>query len=102
MGLETALAVTFGILVRRLGMAPLEWVRRWTKGPAAVFNLPCPSLAPGAPADVVLFDPAARWTVRSARFASPSRNTPFEGWELTGKVKRTYMGGAVTFQADCA
>jgi dihydroorotase len=98
MGLETALAVTYDILVRQMGMAPLEWVRRWTAGPAAVLNLPAPSLAPGAPADVVVFDPAARWTVRSAQFASPSRNTPFEGWELTGRVVRTYLGGELKFQ----
>jgi dihydroorotase len=100
MGLETALAVTQEILVRRLRLPPLEWVRRWTTGPAAVLNLPPPTLAPGAPADVVLFDPAARWTVRAARFASPSRNTPFEGRELTGRVLGTWLGGQNVFRLD--
>jgi dihydroorotase len=97
MGLETALAVTCHLLVHRLGMSPLDWVRRWTTGPARVLNVPPPSLAAGAPADVAVFDPVARWTVRAARFASPSRNTPFEGWELTGRVVRTALGGRTTF-----
>lgn len=98
-GLETALAVTHEVLVAGAGLAPLEWVRRWTVGPAAVLGLETPSLRAGAPADVVIFDPAARWTVDSARFVSRSRNTPFEGWALTGRVLRTFRLGREVFRA---
>ncbi len=96
-GLETALAVTYGILVQKGGMAPLDWVRRWTGGPAAVLGLGEPSLRPGSVADVTLFDPARRWTVQASRFASRSRNTPFEGWLLTGLPVRTFLAGREVF-----
>jgi dihydroorotase len=96
-GLETALAVTCGILVRKGGMAPLEWVRRWTCGPAAVLGLAEPSLLPGSRADVTLFDPERRWTVQSGRFASRARNTPFEGWPLIGLPVRTFLAGREVF-----
>jgi dihydroorotase len=92
-GMETALAVTHGLLVRELALAPLEWVRRWTCGPAAVLGLPAPSLRRGERADLVLFDPARRWTVRAAQFASRARNCPFEGRELTGRPVRAFLGG---------
>lgn len=92
-GLETALAVTHGVLVRDLALSPLEWVRRWTGGPAAVLGLPAPALRPGDRADLVLFDPARRWTVRAEQFASRSRNCPFEGRELTGRPVRTFLAG---------
>ena len=98
-GLETALAVTHGILVRDGGLSPLEWARRWTCGPAEVLGLPPPSLESGRPADVTLFDPARRWTVRADCFASRSRNTPFEGWVLTGLPVLTLRAGKAAFRA---
>ncbi len=96
-GLETALAVTYGILVRQGGMAPLDWVRRWTCGPAAVLGLAEPSLRPGSCADLILFDPERAWTVRADRFAGRSRNTPFEGWSLIGLPVRTLLAGRTVF-----
>jgi dihydroorotase len=61
--------------------------------------LPEPSLRPGARADVTLFDPERRWVVHAARFASRSRNTPFEGWPLTGLPVRTFLAGREVFAA---
>ncbi len=89
-GLETAVGVTWTLLVRGLKLSPLEWLRRWTVGPARVLGLPPPTLAPGAPADLALLDVATPWTVESARFVSKSRNTPFEGWTLYGRAVRVW------------
>ena len=49
----------------------------------------------GADADVIIVDPKAEWTVDAARFASKSRNTPFNGWQLKGQVLYTIVGGKI-------
>jgi dihydroorotase len=70
-----------------------ELIDRMSTTPARVYHLPGGSLKRGGPADVVVFDPAARWKVDPERFFSKSRNTPFAGRELTGRVLRTVVGG---------
>ena len=54
-------------------------------------------LAPGAAADITLFDPATSWTIDRARFLSKSRNTPFHGWRVSGRVTRTFVGGVEVY-----
>jgi dihydroorotase len=66
--------------------------------PARIFGLPGGTLAPGAVADVVVFDPAARWTVQPDGFFSKSRNTPFAGRELRGRAEMTIVRGQVVFK----
>jgi dihydroorotase len=76
-------------------------VERLTAGPARVLGealAPYASLSPGTPADVVLFDPEARWTVDVNEFASLGRNTPLQGVELSGRVAATLVGGKVVFE----
>ncbi|MCX7818654.1 MAG: dihydroorotase [Kiritimatiellae bacterium] len=94
-GLETAIGVTWEVLVLGLGMSPLEWVRRWTCGPAAVLRRAPPSLAPGAPAHAVVISLNTEWTVVPARFRSRSRNTPFAGWRLHAKPEMIILDGKV-------
>jgi dihydroorotase len=48
----------------------------------------------------VVFDPRGAWTVDPRRFKSKSRNTPFAGWELKGRVVRTVVGGRTVFQVS--
>jgi dihydroorotase len=91
-GLETALPLTLA-LVRAGVLTPVRAVELLTSGPAEIFRLPGGHLAPGAPADVTLVDPGAEWTVEAARFQSKSRNTPFEGMLVAGRVVRTVVGG---------
>ena len=65
--------------------------------PARTFNLPGGTLATGAPADVVVLDPGARWVVEPSAFYSKSRNTPFGGRTLTGRADLTIVRGQVAF-----
>jgi dihydroorotase len=95
-GLETAVGVTYTLLVKAGRMRLADWIARWTLGPARVLGLPAPTLAPGAAADVVLLDLDTEWVVRPEAFASKSRNTPFGGWRLTGRAVHTFCGGRHT------
>jgi dihydroorotase len=56
------------------------------------------SLAEGSAANLVVFDPAMSWTVDAGSLQSKSRNTPFEGRELTGRVVHTFFEGRPTVQ----
>ncbi|MDX9866913.1 MAG: dihydroorotase [Kiritimatiellia bacterium] len=96
-GLETAIGVSWRILVEEEGMPPADWVARWTCAPAALLRQPAPTLLPGLPADLVLIDPATPWTVAAETFRSRSRNTPFEGWTLHARARLTICGGRVTY-----
>jgi dihydroorotase len=94
-GLETALGIGLVELVARGTLTLPELVRCLATRPAAIAHLPGGTLKAGAPADVVVFDPAAEWTVDPAAFHSKSRNTPFAGRALTGRVRWTVVGGRV-------
>jgi dihydroorotase len=94
-GLETALGVALTELVDAKVLDLPALVRCLSTRPAEIAHLAAGTLAPGAPADVVVFDPAARWTVEPARFFSKSRNTPFAGRALRGVVRWTIVGGAI-------
>ena len=97
-GLETAVSVVHDRFVAR-GRLPLDrFVSLFSAGPARVFGLPGGTLAPGSPADVTLFDPAARWKVDPHQFVSKGRSTPFAGWELAGAPAATIVGGSVVWQ----
>jgi dihydroorotase len=92
-GLETALGLCLTEMVGSGLLALPELIDRMSTTPARVYHLPGGSLKRGGPADVVVFDPAARWKVDPERFFSKSRNTPYAGRELTGRVLRTVVGG---------
>jgi dihydroorotase len=69
-----------------------------TSDAARVAGLKAGDLSVGSCADVVLFDPDVRWTVKSSALASQGKHTPFLGYELTGQVKATIVSGQVAFQ----
>jgi dihydroorotase len=98
-GLETALGIAHSVLVGSGCLTLPELIARMSTAPARTFRLPGGSLAVGAPADVVVFDPAGKWTVDPARFRSKSRNTPFAGWELSGRVVGTLVAGVTVYLA---
>jgi dihydroorotase len=96
-GLETALALTITHLVKPGHLTLERALELWTDAPRRVFGLPEVTLAPGSRADLVLIDPEAAWTVDPTRFHSRSRNTPFAGRQVTGKVLATWCGGEATY-----
>jgi dihydroorotase len=95
-GLETALALTLTHLVAPGHLTLARALERWTEAPRRAFRLPEVSLAPGSPADLVVFDPVAEWTVDPDAFFSKGRNTPFAGWRLRGRVLATMLAGRFT------
>lgn len=94
-GLETALSVALQQLVvpGRLTLDTL--IERMSCAPARLWGLPGGTLATDAVADLVIFDPAATWTVDPARVRSRSRNSPWLGETLPGVVRWTIVGGRV-------
>ena len=98
LGLETALGLTLTELVAPGQLTLAQAVQRLTAGPARCRRLPGHGgpVAPGAPANLVAFDPQARWTVDAGALASRARNTPYHGRALTGQVVHTMLRGAFT------
>ncbi|WP_413673628.1 dihydroorotase [Massilia cellulosiltytica] len=80
------------------GKALSTALARITSDPARTAGLSAGTLAQGASADVVLFDPDTRWTVNAAALASQGKHTPFLGYELAGQVKATIVAGHVAFE----
>jgi dihydroorotase len=97
-GLETSLGLALTELVRGGILSLTDLVARMSTTPARLFRLPGGTLAPGSPADVVVFDPDVEWTVRPEEFYSRSRNTPFAGRRLFGRANTTIVRGQVVFQ----
>lgn len=98
-GLETALPLTLELV--RAGSLSLETaVAALTSRPARTFGLQGGHLGVGAPADVAIVDPEAAWKVEAAKFQSKSRNTPFEGRSVKGKVSHTLVGGQLVFEGE--
>ncbi len=98
-GFETAFGLLMGLV--HAGEVDLETiVRLLTAGPAAAFALPGGSLAPGVPADLVVLDPDAEWTVEPARFYSKGKNTPLAGQRLRGLVRLTLVGGEIVHEVS--
>jgi dihydroorotase len=93
-GAETLLALALTPVHE--GRLPLpDLLARLTSNPAKLFGLPGGKLAPGEPADLVLFDAASPWRVDADRFAASSDNSPFDGLPVQGRVLMTVKGGEI-------
>ncbi len=99
-GLETALAVNLTWLVHRNIVDVSLLVERMACAPARLFKLPGGTIRRGALADVTVFSPDEKWTVKASRFMSKGRNTPYEGMELQGRVACTIVDGRIAFRRD--
>jgi dihydroorotase len=96
-GLETA----FGLLMRLVHAGSLsltELIAALTCRPSAAWGLPYGTLAPGAPADVVVLDPDQAWVVDVERFASRGKNSPLHGQTLRGTILLTIANGTVVYR----
>ena len=92
-GMETSFAAANTYLVKA-GILPFaELVRKMSLNPARILGIDAGTLSPGAPADIVLVDPDEKWTVDPDALHGKSKNTPFKGMTLTGRVKLTLLDG---------
>lgn len=97
-GFETALPLTLRLV--HDGTLSLEQaLDKLTRAPAQLFNLPIGNLAPGNAADLVVFDAEEEWVVDPDQFHSKSRNTPFSGMTMKGKVKMTLVEGQLVYDS---
>jgi dihydroorotase len=95
-GLETLLAAALRLV--HSGDVPLLTVlRALTSRPADILGLPSGRLMPGAPADLIIFDPEFPWVVTEPSIVSRSRNTAFEGARMTGAVMHSFVAGKRVF-----
>jgi dihydroorotase len=101
-GLETSLAAGITYLVRPGHLTLGALLRKMSLAPARILGIDAGRLVPGAPADIVLFDPERRWKVEPEKFRSKARNSPFKGRELYGRVEMTLAGGNVIYRASQA
>ncbi len=96
-GMETSLAAGITYLVNPGFLTFSQLIERMSTAPARLLKLPAGTLEVGAPADLILFAPAQRWTVNPEFLHGKSRNAVFKGRELTGKVQYTFCGGKLVY-----
>jgi dihydroorotase len=96
-GLELLLALTlkWGQEAKITLAATLAKV---TSEPARILGIQAGNIAAGASADLCVFDPHARWKVEPAKLKSQGKNTPFSGYEMSGRVRFTLVEGHVVYE----
>lgn len=95
-GLETSLAL--GLRLVSADVLTLNQLfEKMSTNPARILCIPGGTLRPGAPADLTIIDLQRSWTVSREAIRSLSKNSPFLGWDLTGKAVMTMKDGAVTY-----
>ncbi|THC42176.1 dihydroorotase [Massilia sp. Mn16-1_5] len=98
-GLELLLSLTLKWAQEQRGQDALpRALAMITSSAARTAGLPAGQLGVGAQADIVVFDPAKRWKVEGAALASQGKHTPFLGFEVSGQVQATIVGGRIAYQ----
>jgi dihydroorotase len=101
-GLETAIGLSLDVLVHTGRISVNRMVELFTTGPANVLRLNRGTLAPGAPADVTIFDLGTEWTYDVQESYSKSRNSPFSGRKFRGGPLATIVGGEIIWKRTAA
>jgi dihydroorotase len=99
-GLETSLALIKTHLIDKGYLSWADAIRKLTINPARILKLEGGTLAAGSVADIAVIDPDKTWTVTPDSFRSRSKNSPFIGTSLTGKVAATILGGRVVYREE--
>jgi len=99
-GLETALAVCNTYLVKENKLDLGQLIERMTELPAKIYNLPVGRLEEGGDADFMIFAPDETWVVGVDTIKSKSRNTPYAGETLTGRIWATFLRGRLTHHEE--
>jgi len=99
LGLETMLPLGIECLVEAGHLTLSQLIEKMTWTPAKVLSLQSGTLQEGAVADVTIFDPNEKWILKAQELASKSKNTPFDGREMQGRVKATIANGKMIWEA---
>lgn len=97
-GMETAASLTYSELVLGGYLTPMQMAEKMSFNPAKILKIDKGDISVGKIADVTIFDPDKEYEVNEEFFAGKSKNSPFIGWTLTGKVVTTIMGGKITYE----
>jgi dihydroorotase len=98
LGLETSLGLVLTELVKPGALTLMEAVAKMSLNPARILGIDGGAIRKGAAADLTVIDPELRWIVDKRTFQSRSKNTPFDGWELTGCAVATIVEGQIVFR----
>ena len=93
-GLETALPLSLKLVDEKVITLP-QMIALLTSRPAKIFKLEKGNLAVGKDADVVVFDPEMEYSIDVQKFKSKSKNSPFHGWQVKGRVSHTLVMGKI-------
>jgi dihydroorotase len=97
-GMECAMPLYIKALVEPGHIDWVKLVELMSTRPAQILGLKKGTLAEGADADITIVDPKREWTIDPAQFKSKSRNCPFAGWKVTGRVLTTIVAGQVKYE----
>ena len=95
-GLETALPLSLNLVDEKI-LSMSDTIRKLTATPAQIFNLDAGNLSIGKEADVLIFNPDIKYSIDVSKFHSKSKNSPFDGWKVKGKILHTLARGKVVY-----
>lgn len=96
-GLETSVALTVTNLVKKGYLTPMQMVAKMSYNPAKVLGIPKGTLDEGKIADITIIDPDKEYTIDVNTFESKGKNTPFDGYKVSGEVEYTILNGKVVY-----
>ncbi len=98
-GLETALPLSLKLVDEKI-LSMGDVIKKLTSTPADIFNLKAGSLSLGNEADILIFNPYLEYSIDISKFHSKSKNSPFDGWKVKGKVIHTLVKGKTAYSAN--
>lgn len=96
-GLETSVALTVTNLVKKGYLTPMQMAAKMSYNPAKVLGIPKGTLDEGKIADITIIDPDKEYTIDINTFESKGKNTPFDGYKVSGEVEYTILNGKVVY-----
>ncbi len=99
-GIETSFALSYTYLVKNGVFTLPQLMRRMSYNPARTLGLEGGQIAEGLPADLVIVDLGAEYVIDSSKFLSKGKNTPFNGYKVSGRVLKTFVDGEIKFDAE--
>ena len=98
-GLETALPLSLKLVDEKI-LSMGDVIKKLTSTPADIFNLKAGNLSLGNEADILIFNPSLEYCIDISKFHSKSKNSPFDGWKVKGKVLHTLVKGKTAYSAN--